>query len=390
MSVTTTHMGLFLIGAHTSLVIQTRMNRLLSNLDTIMIRDQSRLSGYEMNATRSLIMMAIILLAGCKSEADPASTTEPTIVVSPTPDQTQYLQAWINGPHSDTYALEKGPNTYCARCHSPANWDPSARIDPPPNCVTCKFPFEAESRIASGNPQVAKSEWENIGCETCHRVQNGYVDPEIAWYDRLTGFYETVTDSTAICGRCHLDNETLNHERKLGDGPHGEFECIRCHDEHSAEADCSDCHPINLTGKPHFIDEHVDVIGNGDCVECHAGAFQNHDMSIQQAGDDNCMGCHGRLMGQTSIALIQYGHSEQHGNVRCVACHDASGFDVGPVEDTNVWMTHRTTEFMGQTSTAPYQSHNLQLLIECQRCHYQDNLWDLDPEIVEFNDGAGN
>lgn len=345
---------------------------------------------YFILTTWSPLMIAIILLAGCMSESDPGSPSGTAIVASPTPDQTEFVQSWSAGPHADTYAIEKGPNTYCARCHSPANWDPSAQIDPPPNCVSCKFPFEAESRIATGNPPVPKSEWENIGCETCHRVQNGHVDPEISWYDRATGYYETVSDSTALCGKCHLNSDILNHERSLGDGSHGEFECIKCHDAHSTEADCAECHPINLAGQPKFIDEHVDVDSNGGCVECHAEAFQNHDMSIQQAGDDNCLNCHGRLMGQTSVAPIQYGHSALHKNVFCVACHDASGFIVGPADGGEVWITHRTTEFMGQSSTAPYQSHDLQLHVNCEKCHYQDNPWDLNTEIAESNDGAGN
>lgn len=355
-----------------------------------MIIDHARISRFQITSTLSLMMIAIILIVGCMSEADPAPTSEVVIAVSPTPDQTQFIQAWKDGPHADTYAVEKGPNTYCARCHSPANWDPSAQIDPPPNCVSCKFPFETESRIATGNPLVPKSEWENIGCQTCHRVQNGHVDPEISWYDRSTGFYETVSDSTALCGKCHLNSDSLNHERNLGHGAHGEFECIRCHDEHSTKADCSNCHLINLTGEPRFVGEHVDVIGNEECVACHAGAFQNHDMTIQQAGDDNCLNCHGRLMGQTSVAQIQYGHSSLHKNVFCVACHDASGLIAGPVEGEEVWSTFRTTEFMGQSSTAPYQSHDLELTVNCDKCHYQDNPWDLVSEIVESKNDAGN
>jgi hypothetical protein len=113
-------------------------------------------------------------------------------------------------------------------------------------------------------------------------------------------------------------------------------------------------------------------------------------MTIQQAGDDNCMGCHGRLMGQTSIAPFQYGHSLLHANVLCVACHDASGFAVEPLEETGDWITYRTTEFMGQASTEPYQSHALQLQVDCQRCHYPDNPWDLVSEISETNEDPGS
>jgi cytochrome c551/c552 len=63
--------------------------------------------------------------------------------------------------------------------------------------------------------------------------------------------------------------------------------------------------------------------------------------------------------------------------VTCVACHDASGLDVGPVEGEDVWITFRTTELLGRANTEPYQSHALQRSVMCDRCHYPDNAWGL-------------
>ncbi len=69
-----------------------------------------------------------------------------------------YYAALEEGPHGDTWGEGKGPNTWCARCHSPQNWDPAAFVGPPPSCMTCKFPTDDEMRIAEGNPFVPEEE----------------------------------------------------------------------------------------------------------------------------------------------------------------------------------------------------------------------------------------
>jgi len=233
--------------------------------------------------------------------------------------------AWEDSPHARTYSLEKGPNTYCARCHSPANWDPAATIDPPPNCVSCKFAFEPEPRIAAGNPLVPEEDWESIGCEVCHRqVEDGVITGEIAWHDPVSGYYETVADSTALCSRCHRDTETLRHSRLVGEGAHAGFTCTDCHDAHSTATGCAE------------------------------------------------QGCH-----QPDEPEWQESHDEHHETLACVACHDASGLQVGPLEDGIHWMTFRTTELLGRANTEPYQSHQLQKEVNCQRCHYDENPWGL-------------
>ena len=47
--------------------------------------------------------------------------------------------------------------------------------------------------------------------------------------------------------------------------------------------------------------------------------------------------------------------------VMCLACHDASGLEVGLVEDGDIWLTLRSGD--------PYISHNLQKAVNCTRCH---------------------
>lgn len=266
----------------------------------------------------------------------PAPTSTPTPEPTPTltPAQAAIWQAYQGSPHANTYGLSKGPNTYCARCHSPRNWDPAAAIDPPPNCVSCKFEFEDSPRIASGNPLVPENEWQDIGCEMCHRVENGVAAAQTAWLNTATGAYEQVITTTALCEKCHTDTDTLRHRRDLDDSAHAEFVCTDCHDPHSAIANCTDSH-------------------------CHADA----------------------LAPASPIA----GHDAAHATVTCVACHDAAGLEVGPLEAQNVWITFRTVELLGRSSTEPYQSHQLQRTVDCARCHFPDNPWDLSGAIENVN-----
>lgn len=273
-----------------------------------------------------VISFAVLLMACRSREPIVSGLLPPETTVTAVSEHEEQWTKWQNGPHAQTYALEKGPNTYCAKCHAPANWDPAATIDNPPNCVSCKFPFEAAPRIAAGNPLVDENEWENIGCNVCHREQDGLIQPEVAWFNVATGYYEVVPNTTMLCEKCHLDNDTLAHKRELAGGVHAEFQCTDCHDAHDTQADCVECHQEELT------DPLVD-----------------HQM-----------------------------YSDSHRGLVCIACHDASGLQVGPAENQDVWVTFRTTELLGRVNSEPYQSHVVQREVACHRCHFADNPWELD------------
>ena len=284
------------------------------------------------------------LLAAC-AEAGVGSLQETPYAYLPTdiaatssPVQQIAWQDWQKGPHSATYDLSKGPNTYCARCHSPLNWDQSAKIDPPPNCVSCKFAFEAKPRIAQGNPLVPKDDWKNIGCEVCHQMENGAVQGEIAWLNPITGYHETVISPTDLCEKCHTNTETLKHKRALGDQAHDGFICTSCHNPHSAVASCtqSGCH--------------IEISEAGPATSQPQAIYWNH-------------------------------RDPAHVNLACVACHDASGLEVGPLENQQVWMTFRTVLLLGRQNNEPYQSHDLQAVVDCGRCHFFGNPWGLNDQV---------
>jgi hypothetical protein len=292
-----------------------------------------------------------------------------TLPPTPTIDPAYALavEAWLDSDHAHTYALEKGPNTYCAQCHSPANWDPAAVIDPPPNCVSCKFPFESETRVAVGNPLVPEEEWGNIDCSVCHLVEGEIFDAQVTWLNPITGYHETLTSTTALCEKCHRDTESgLKHTRQLGNGVHADFVCTTCHDPHSTKATCA--------GK----DCHHNIISNTNCEECHHDALSKHTMEQLHSGGHQCVGCHKDLVGINMNGIIAQAHNTIHlTKVLCIACHDASGLEVKPLEQDGIWITWRTTEGPLGETTEVYQSHTLQRDVNCSHCHFEGNLWGL-------------
>jgi len=258
--------------------------------------------------------------------ASSGDATTPGEPAAPADAATLLHTAWQKSGHADSFVAESnGQNNECARCHSPWNWLPTLSADLPMNCTACKF------NLPDPEP-IPQAEWKSVGCEVCHRVEGEIVEPEPAWLNSLVAQFETATDpwepvqsAAELCEKCHRDYGTQHAARDLGTSVHQGFDCIQCHDAHSAEASCiaAGCHPDTL----------------------------------QPA---------------TPIA----GHDKDHANVTCVACHDASGSTVGPAED-KTWTPLRDASMPGQTGQVPYLSHNLQRTVDCARCHFAGNPWQL-------------
>jgi hypothetical protein len=274
----------------------------------------------------------------------PPTPTEVPPTPTPLPDQSAYLAAWEGSTHS-LFDDGHGPNTWCARCHSPQNWDPEAFQGPPPACFSCKFPTDEEVRDAPGNPYVPEEEWFAIPCETCHMVdENGIASEEIAWLNPVSMEYVSVSTPTELCEKCHVTTtgnafgSAVDHKITLGGSAHlnyggflGEVTppqyCTDCHDPHSQEPlMCEDCHADVLT-----LDTHI------------------KGMSF---------------------------HLEK---ITCMACHDATGLDVGPhpSEEGGMWVTQQTTMGRGGPSTDYVLSHSPVFEVACDRCHFEENPWEL-------------
>lgn len=322
-----------------------------------------------------LAVFALAMVTACQAADTPeptelppppatAAPTQPPPEPTPLPDQSAQLAAWEGGNHN-FYSIEHGPNTWCARCHSPQNWDPEAFRGPPPSCFTCKFPHEEEMREAEGNPFVSEEEWVGIPCETCHRVdENGIADANVAWFNPITESYMEVSNTTELCEKCHVTTtgnsfgSAVDHKITLGGSAHLNYGGFL--GEVSPPTVCSDCHDPHSTEPP-------------DCEDCHAEVLTSTT----------------HMKGMNAIMLEK---------VTCLACHDASGLDVGPHPDEEmggIFITQVTEVGRGGPSTTAVISHSIVFDVACDRCHFEDNPWELTvltaegeiPEPVEEGDG---
>ena len=62
-----------------------------------------------------------------------------------------------------------------------------------------------------------------------------------------------------------------------------------------------------------------------------------------------------------------------------MACHDASGADVGPHPDegNDLWVPQLTEVGRGGPTTTAIVSHSIVYTVACDRCHYEENAWSL-------------
>jgi hypothetical protein len=163
---------------------------------------------------------------------------------------------------------------------------------------------------------VSEADWMSIECNICHMIDAEGVVSQVSWYSAT----RTMPGEDAIYDAISSTNEL----------------CEKCH----KDTDTS------LYGRDLGTSLHIDK----QCIDCH-------DAHSQKA---SCSNCH-------TEPILK--HDEEHAIVECTACHDASGLNAGPVEGENIWLTFRDDD--------PYISHNLQLEVDCARCHYADNSWGL-------------
>lgn len=256
----------------------------------------------------------------------------PVIESSETPSDPGVIREdWAAGPHADTYVLsEEGKNSTCAACHAPVQWVPSME-DMPESCTSCKFEVDPPP------PVITEADWTHVECKVCHTEKRGEIQPEVLWLEIAPiEEYADVSSHSELCLKCHRVGEVTGHVGVQVQGDHQGYECTECHQAHNVEASCT------ATG-------------------CHPDAL-SQDTGI-------------------------YGHDEAHALVGCEACHDAGDLRVGPDSETGEWTTFVPAE-PGSGDWRPFVSHNTSLEVDCERCHYEDNPWDLTLDIETADDGG--
>jgi hypothetical protein len=194
---------------------------------------------------------------------------------------------------------------------------------------------------------VTEEQWVGIPCAQCHEVdENGTASAELSWYVPVALTYEEIKSPNELCIKCHANAAgakvssaglSADHEVILGGSAHlnyvGEWPqadrpqyCINCHNAHTGETK--------------------------QCVTCHTDTADTH----------------------TKVAPMMTG------NITCMACHDASGAQVGKATEDGPFTTIEILPpGRGRTepTTSVILSHSVQYLVACNRCHFAENPWEL-------------
>ena len=274
--------------------------------------------------TRSLLLALVlcVLLALAVAFSSPGNQPAPTPTPAPlgrAASSDELLRAeteWWASAHADTYDNGTGANTTCARCKSPANWDPLApAAGQELNCASCKRLPGAPRPDLSGGVAVPRAQWQNITCEVCHEPVGDSYLTSISFWDPVSDTHEPVASVSELCAKCHEGRHGFEVTEEQAISPaHRGWECTRCHGPHGQPASCATCHDPTA----------------GAGAEAHA----------------------------------------RHTQVNCTACHDAGGLPVGLETDpasqhAGTYVTRR----FAHTITA-WPSHDLQRAADCRRCHH--------------------
>ena len=311
-----------------------------------------------------LFLFSFILYACQQVDVEVIETPMPTPTPTLPPDQEAIWEKWEGSEHADTYIEGNGDNTYCARCHSPNNWNYSATV--------------------ASNELILEEDWSNIGCDSCHQMDGRIAGEQYYWHDTITVYYEVVSSTTALCQECHLIGGEVPHSHlEMGDEVHQDFTCTDCHDAHDPYASCGDCHSDILEARSMPAQQHVNLSDQAQCLACHPIGMDAHSMETQRSGETDCLVCHANFANVSSDDLPPVYHTSTHIDVPCSVCHDASGLAVDLVEGLQIFATYRTYERSGSVVETEYKSHDLTTAVDCTRCHYKNNPWDLSESVLE-------
>jgi hypothetical protein len=244
-------------------------------------------------------------------------------------------QEWDISAHASSFVVDdEGNNNPCARCHAPMNWMPTLD-DIPESCQACKFELETPPSF------ISESDWQHVSCLYCHEAdKKGNIQPEVSWLEiPALEEYSEVESHSELCLKCHNTENVPEHGLVVVGSGHADMQCTECHSPHNTTTTCM----------------------NGDC---HSDVLSDSDQIP--------------------------GHDDDHNDVSCAACHDNAGWDVGPAPETGIWTTfspwsHEVmvaeADSILQTGTVPFSSHDIGLEVNCERCHFSGNQWELTESV---------
>jgi len=221
-------------------------------------------------------------------------------------------------------------------------------------------PTEIVSPQVQARQNEITSFWENsvhaqasnpVNCDDCHPTENGIVLEDASWRNQQTGQYEVVSGANSLCSQCHEDISAGS--------AHMTFLCTDCHDPHLINASCTDssCH------------SNIPTV----FYEISATPTGGHP----NIGSSFCGGANCHSVATAVAETVDSIHGPAHALVTCGACHDAGQFQVGPSPDDSKWLIWQENELNGEVINNPYLSHDIQIEVDCARCHFEGNPWAL-------------
>lgn len=247
-------------------------------------------------------------------------------------------------------------------CTTSSNVEPTP-TNPPLPTVNPEQELLLSSISASFSAGLHASEF---SCEKCHTTKEGAVAKQLAWTDGSTGQMEVISSPNKLCGKCHADQVIRSGSLDTTQLAHIDFECTNCHNAHNLQASCTEstCH----TSIRYFFSLRIEMpanhTGKGDPNSPMCGGSTCHDLARQ-------------------VANTPIYHHPIHRNVPCYVCHDVSGMVV-IMDGEQSWITVLDPGQDNGAKLLPQISHTIGLQVQCEKCHYTDNVWTLN-EIFPDN-----
>ncbi len=249
----------------------------------------------------------------------------------------------------------------CIACHSPlaitANGGMS-EVD----ALNYFFSTDINGFFTDTTKSMNTEEWPHVGCESCHQVPDNHWSgnrPEIAIFNSPTAQYDSVANSSALCGQCH---GSLRYE----DTDHRRFDAWQMsRHSHGGQDDLAAEISEEFAGSTP-----EDVVADENCIACHSptSVLENDGMTESEALNYFFTTSGGVFTGETSPA-----NSADWPDVACTACHN-------PMHPDSLWYFNSTTK--------EYQTmESAQEL--CGQCHGNLRFPDTDHLSYNIESGTG-
>lgn len=194
-------------------------------------------------------------------------------------------------------------------------------------------------------------------CEQCHSSSGGIITGGLIWKDENTSQEEIISTSTEVCVKCHVEQISHDQIDTSITLAYKDFTCTDCHEPHNLQANCSTCH----SDIEEIINAQIAKPGNHN---------PNGDITSYMCGGSSCHELN-KEMTDTSVY-----HQPIHSTVPCVVCHDVSGLPVTRAVD-QTWVTTGNITQTNASKIDAVVSHVIGNEVNCLKCHFSDNPWDL-------------